>query len=117
MRKNIKLYENPQISVKVREHSSHSITVLGLVEKPGIKYLQREAVPLYVIRAEAIAQPRANHIAIRRAENDEIEQYSLLDSKNDDVLIFPGDIVEFSSILTDKRRCKSSAILLYRGKC
>ncbi len=26
----VKLYENPQISVKVRENVSHSITVLGL---------------------------------------------------------------------------------------
>lgn len=98
LRQKVKLYENPQLSVKVREYSSHSINVLGLVEKPGIKYLQREAVPLYIVRAEAIVQPRANQVSIRRAASDEIEQYSLIDPDTDEVLIYPGDIVEFSSI-------------------
>lgn len=101
LRSKIKLFENPQLSVKVREHSSHKITVLGLVEKPGMKYLQREAVPLFVIRAEAIVQPKANQVAIRRAESNETEKYSLLDSNNDNILIFPGDIVEFSSLVNE----------------
>lgn len=101
LRSKIKLFDNPQISVKVREHSSHKITVLGLVDKPGIKYLQREAVPLYVVRAEAIVQPKANQVAIRRAETNETENLSLQDAENDNVLIFPGDIVEFSSILLE----------------
>lgn len=101
LRSKIKLFENPQLSVKVREHSSHKITVLGLVEKPGIKYLQREAVPLFVIRAEAIVQPKANQVAIRRAETKETEKFNLLDSDNDNVLIFPGDIVEFSSLVAE----------------
>ncbi|HEX8290076.1 MAG TPA: polysaccharide biosynthesis/export family protein, partial [Pyrinomonadaceae bacterium] len=35
LRSKIKLYENPQISVKIREYSSHTISVLGLVEKAG----------------------------------------------------------------------------------
>ena len=90
----IKLYENPQVSVKVREHASHSITVLGLVEKAGEKFLQREAMPLYVVRAEAVVEARATVALIKRA-NSETEKISLKDSKSDDVLIFPGDIVEF----------------------
>ena len=102
LRSKIELYDNPQISVKVREYSSHKITVLGLVEKPGIKYLQREAVPLFVVRAEAIVQPSANQVAIRRAETNKTEKLSLLESDNDNVLVFPGDIVEFSSILNKK---------------
>jgi len=90
----IKLYENPQVSVKVREHASHSITVLGLVEKAGEKFLQREAMPLYVVRAEAVVEARATVALIKRT-NSETEKISLKDSKSDDVLIFPGDIVEF----------------------
>ena len=90
----IKLYENPQISVKVREHASHAITVLGLVEKPGEKYLPREAVPLFMIRAEAIVQPRADTLVLKRA-GSKTQQIDLKDVKSEDALIFPGDILEF----------------------
>lgn len=96
LKEKIKVYENPQVSVKVREHASHSITVLGMVEKAGEKFLPREAVPLFMIRAEAIIQSKANLAVIKRA-NSETEKINLNDSKSDEVLIFPGDIVEFKS--------------------
>ncbi len=92
----IKLYENPQISVKLREYASHSITVLGLVEKPGVKYIQREAVPLYVVRAEAVVLAKANGVSIKRASS-QTEKFDLKDSKYEEVLVFPGDIVEFTT--------------------
>ena len=90
----IKLFENPQVAVKVREHASHSITVLGLVEKAGVKFLPREAMPLYFVRAEAVVQSKANQAVIKHA-NSGSEILDLNDPKNDNVLIFPGDIVEF----------------------
>lgn len=96
MRGKIKLFENPQISVRVREHASHQITVLGLVEKAGEKYLPREAVPLFMIRAEAVVQPKADTLYIKRS-GGETEQIDLKDAKSEDVLIFPGDILEFKS--------------------
>jgi polysaccharide export outer membrane protein len=95
LRSKIKLYENPQISVKIREYASHTITVLGLVEKAGEKKLQREAVPLYVVRAEAVVLSKATQAVIRRA-NAKTEIVELRDAKSDDVLIFPGDIIEFT---------------------
>jgi protein involved in polysaccharide export with SLBB domain len=94
LREKIKLFENPQVAVKVREHASHSITVLGLVEKAGEKFLPREAMPLYFVRAEAVVQSRANQAVIKHA-NSVSEILDLNDQKNDNVLIFPGDIVEF----------------------
>ncbi len=97
LKEKIKLYENPQVSVKVREHASHTITVLGLVEKAGEKHLQREAIPLYVVRAEAIVQANATQVVIKRA-SAETENIDLKDAKSDDILIFPGDIVEFKSV-------------------
>ena len=96
LRGKIKLYENPQISVNVRERASHSITVLGMVEKAGKIFLSREAVPLFTIRAEAMVQSKANQVIIKRV-NSETEKVNLNDSKSDEVLIFPGDIVEFKS--------------------
>jgi protein involved in polysaccharide export with SLBB domain len=96
LKEKIKLYENPQISVKLREYASHSITVLGLVEKAGVKFLQREAIPLYVVRAEAVVQSKANGVSIKRA-NSQTEKFDLKDAKYEEVLVFPGDIVEFTA--------------------
>ena len=91
----IKLIENPRLTVRVRDHSSHVITVLGLVERPGEKQLQREAVPLFVVRAEAIVKPEANRVSVRRS-NREIETFELSDPGSENILIFPGDIIDFS---------------------
>jgi len=94
LKEKIKLFENPQVAVKVREYASHSITVLGLVEKAGKKFLPREAMPLYFVRAEAIVQSKANQVIIKHSDSKS-EILDLNDTKNDNVLIFPGDIVEF----------------------
>lgn len=90
----IKLYENPQVSVKVREHNSHFYTVLGLVEKSGEKTMPREALPLYVVKAESVVNSRANEVTIKRG-NQEKKVLDLTDTKSGDFLIYPGDIVEF----------------------
>lgn len=95
LKEKVKLFENPQISVKVREYSSHSVSVIGLVERAGEKKIQREAIPLFVIRAEALVQTQATNVVIRRAEG-KIENVNLKDKNADNVLIFTGDIVEFT---------------------
>lgn len=96
LQEKIKLYENPDVSVKVREHNSHSYTVLGMVEKPGEKFLQREAYPLLIVKAESMLQAKADKAVIKRS-NAQTETVDLKDAKSDDVLIFPGDVVEFSA--------------------
>ena len=96
LRERVKLYENPQISVKVREYSSHKITVLGLVEKTGERFIQREAVPLFVVRAESVVKAEADRVIIRRADSS-IENISLKDEKAENTLIFPNNIIEFTS--------------------
>lgn len=101
LREKIKVVENPQVTVRVREHSSHSISVLGLVEKPGEKFLQREAIPLFVVRAEAIVKPNANRVIIRRA-NSVTETFDLNLINYEDVLVFPGDIIEFTNYVEPK---------------
>lgn len=95
LREKIKLYENPQVSVKIREYNSHTYTVLGLVEKSGEKFLQREAIPLFVVRAEAIVQSKANRATIKRKDSD-TQTIDLKDPKYGETLVFSGDIVEFS---------------------
>jgi protein involved in polysaccharide export with SLBB domain len=95
---NIKIVENPKVAVRIREHASHSISVLGLVEKPGVKLLQREAVPLFVVRAEAIVKSNANRVIIRRT-NSTTEKFDLNSESYESVLIFPGDIIEFVNFI------------------
>lgn len=95
LKNKIKLYENPQVSVKLREYASHSITVLGLVEKSGQQFLKREAIPLYVVRAEAVVQSKAQIVIIKRADST-TEKFDLKDPKYENVLVFPGDIIEFT---------------------
>jgi len=96
LREKIKLYENPQVSVKVREYSSHKITVLGLVEKSGERFIQRDAVPLFVVRADAVVQANATRVTVRRTDSN-VESFDLRDEKNENLLILPNDIVEFTT--------------------
>lgn len=115
LREKITLYDNPKISVKIRDYASHQISVLGLVEKPGEKFLQREAIPLFVIKAEAIVQAKANQVVIRRA-NSQVESYSLNDAKTDETLIMPGDIVEFSFSATAKQNQSEAKFYFIGGE-
>lgn len=92
----IKLYDSPQVSVRVREYNSHRVTVLGLVENAGERSIQREAVPLFVIRADAVVKPAADAVTIKRSSGS-VERFGLRDRDGENTLIFPGDIVEFIS--------------------
>lgn len=58
--------EGARVSVGVRHYASHSVVITGLVHNPGSKILRREAVPLYVIMAEAQARLDAGRITIMR---------------------------------------------------
>lgn len=96
LREKIKLYEDPRVSVKVREYGSHTVTITGLVENSGDKNIQREAVPLFVIKAGAVVQPKATHAIIKRAGMKDVA-VQLKDPVADGTLIYPGDWVEFSA--------------------
>ena len=91
----ITLFPDPQVEVKVRQYSSHRITVSGLVDIPGEKNLQREAMPLFAIRAEAGVNAKAVRTLVTRAPLVKVESYDLRDVKTDDVLIYPGNSIEF----------------------
>ena len=91
----VKLYANPQVEVKVHEYLSHSVTVLGLAANAGQKSLQREAMPLFALRAEAEVRREANKVVITRASGGKSRSLYLSDQNTDNTLIYPGDTVEF----------------------
>jgi protein involved in polysaccharide export with SLBB domain len=80
----------------VRSFASHSVTVLGQVEKPGNKSLRREAVPLYVLLAEVIPSSAADKVMITRADRQTIN-LDLNDTSANDTLIYPGDVIKITS--------------------
>lgn len=91
----IKLFASPDVQVKVRQYASHKITVTGTVENPGEKYLQREAIPLFAIRAEALPAPKTTKVRIKRVGSSSDMVLDLGDLKSDETLIFPGDHLTF----------------------
>ena len=93
----IKLFSAPQVEIKVRQFASHKIAVSGMVDNAGEKNLQREAMPLFAIRAEAVVNPKASRVTIDRGSQQKVETYDLRDAKTDDILVFPGNSVNFSS--------------------
>lgn len=92
----ITLFSDPQIEVKVHEFASHTVIVSGHAENTGEKHLQREAIPLYVIRAEALVDARATRVNIKRTSTSVIETFALNDASTDNVLIYPGNSIEFA---------------------
>lgn len=91
----INVYTNPQVEVKITRFGSHKVEVFGLVERSGEKSIQREAVPLYVIKADAGVDPKATKVILKRASRTSADIFQLKDAATDDMLILPGDSVEF----------------------
>ena len=115
LREKIKLFENAQVSVKIREHNSHNYTILGMVEKTGEKTMQREALPLYVVRADAVVQPRANRVIIKREGMQPLD-LDLRDSRSAETLIYPKDILEFTSDESEGFAPKSTQFYFISGQ-
>ena len=92
----IKVIDHPRIAVSVREHASHNVIVTGLVYNPGAKVLRQEAVPLYVVLAEAVARAGAARATITRS-NGETVVVDLADQEASSMLLMHGDLVKVSS--------------------
>lgn len=91
----ITIFKDATVEVKVRQYASHRITVSGLVENGGEKFLQREAMPLFAIKAEAGVSSRASKVSVVRGPGQKAEVHDLNEPRTDDILIFPGSAVEF----------------------
>ncbi|HEY3136379.1 MAG TPA: polysaccharide biosynthesis/export family protein, partial [Blastocatellia bacterium] len=85
--------KNPTVSVSVQEYVSHRILVSGLVKEPGTKILQREAVPLYVVVADAQPLPEAGRVSVVRNESNESFVIDLLSQAEMKLLVRPGDVI------------------------
>lgn len=77
------VFADRNVEVKVREYSSHRITVSGLVERSGDRFLQREAMPFFAIRAESGVDRRSTHVIIRKSSDSVPEVVELTDARLD----------------------------------
>jgi protein involved in polysaccharide export with SLBB domain len=91
----VKIYDKPKVVVSIREYGSHGVIVTGLVNDPGTKRMRREAVPLYVLLAEAQPRPEAARATIMRAGNPGIT-VDLADSTATATLVYPGDVINLA---------------------
>lgn len=95
LRQRIKILDNPNVAVSVRDYASHRVSVSGLVAAPGIKNLRREAVPLYALLAEALMLPEAARATIAR-QGQPPRFVDLKDTSQASTLVLPGDVVKVS---------------------
>jgi protein involved in polysaccharide export with SLBB domain/Tfp pilus assembly protein PilF len=93
--KRLDLQKRPELSVGVRQYASHDIIVTGLVNNPGTKFLRREAVPLYVIMAEAQPRPDASRISIMRKGVTQL--LDLNDPTSLNFIVESGDVISVSA--------------------
>ena len=87
--------EDAQITVGVRQYASHTVTVTGLVGIQGTKIMRREAVPLYVILAEAQPRLDAGRVTIMRADSPTLT-IDLSEPSSLNVIIRSGDVINLT---------------------
>ncbi len=87
------LVENPKVSIGVRDYASHMILVSGLVKDSGTKILRREAIPLYVVVADAQPLPEAARVTVLRNESNATFEIDLAQTKDMSLLVRPGDVI------------------------
>lgn len=94
------LMDNPKVQVGVRDYVSHTILVSGLVKDSGTKILRREAIPLYVVVADAQPLPEASKASIVRNESNRTYEIDLAHSADMNLLIRPGDVITLHANVT-----------------
>jgi protein involved in polysaccharide export with SLBB domain len=95
LRSSIKVLDNPEIKVKVRDYASHTAKVIGFVSLPGDKVLRREAVPLYVVLSEAMPLSDAVSVTIVR-NGKELDPVNLADANGTSQIVVDGDLIKVS---------------------
>jgi len=90
------LYEHPQLRVSVREYASHAVLISGLAGDPGTKILRREAIPLYVVVAEAQPKPEAGRAVVISHSTGRVISVDLNDAAGLNTLVQPGDVVNLT---------------------
>jgi len=95
--KSIRIIDRPQIAVKIAQYSSHTVDVSGTVASPGTKYIAREAVPFFVLIAEACPLTGSNRAIVTRKDGSTLF-VPLNSATYNRTLIYASDRVEFQKL-------------------
>jgi protein involved in polysaccharide export with SLBB domain len=87
------IFDRAQFQISIRDFVSHNVMVSGLVEQPGQKVLRREAVPLYVVLADALPRPDAGRVVIISRATGRTKTLDLADSAALNELVSHGDVI------------------------
>ena len=87
-------------TVVVRDYVSHAILVSGMVKEPGTKILRREAIPLYVVVADAQPLPEAGQAVVVRNETNETFTVDLANPAETSLLVQPRDVITLGAAPT-----------------
>jgi len=88
------ILENARTLVGVKDYASHPVLVSGLVKESGTKFLRREAIPLYVVVADAQPLPEAAKVTVvRGGERSQLYDIELNRVADMDFLVRPGDVI------------------------
>ena len=90
------IIEDPKAVVGVRDYASHAVLVSGLVRNAGTKFLRREAIPLYVVVADAQPLPEAAKVSVVRNESNQIYEIDLNQAADMNFLVRSGDVITLS---------------------
>lgn len=85
--------DSTKVTIGVRDYASHTILVSGLVKDSGTKILRREAIPLYVVVADAQPLPEAARVTVMRNEANQLFDIELTEVSEMDLLVRSGDVV------------------------
>lgn len=91
---------NASATVVVRDYVSHAILVSGMVKEPGTKILRREAIPLYVVVADAQPLPEAGQAVVVRNETNETFTVDLTNPTETGLLVHPRDVITLQAAPT-----------------
>jgi protein involved in polysaccharide export with SLBB domain len=92
--------QDTTVRVTVRDYGSHAILVSGLAKETGTKLLRREAIPLYVVIADAQPLPEAARVTLVRSQSKEVLTIDLTETKDMNRLVLPGDVITFHPSVT-----------------
>ena len=85
--------DKTKLIIGIRDYASHTILVSGLVKDSGTKILRREAIPLYVVVADAQPLPEAARVTVMRNEANQLFDIELTEVTEMNLLVRPGDVV------------------------
>jgi len=88
------IVEEAKAVVGVRDYASHTVLVSGLVKDSGTKILRREAIPLYVVVADAQPLPEAAKVTVvRGSDSNQIFNFDLNQTADMNFLVRSGDVI------------------------